>query len=61
MAEYKGSGLAIVLSTINNFLVGGPFEDQRMRLDGTQIHGTCSHWFAAYDVVQFADLEAFTA
>jgi LDH2 family malate/lactate/ureidoglycolate dehydrogenase len=61
MAEYKGSGLAIVLSTINNVPAGGPFDDQRTRPNGTRIHGTCSHRFAAYDVAQFTDLEAFTA
>jgi L-2-hydroxycarboxylate dehydrogenase (NAD+) len=61
IGEYKGSGLSIVLSTINNFLAGGPFDDQRIGPDGTQIYGACSHWFAAYDVAQFTDLEAFTA
>ncbi len=60
IGEYKGSGLSIVLSTINCFLAGAPFDDQRTEPDGDQIHGTCSHWFTAYDVAQFTDLEAFT-
>ena len=61
IAEYKGSGLAIVLSAINCFLAGAPFDDQRTATGGGQIFGTCSHWFAAYDVAQFVDPEVFTA
>jgi L-2-hydroxycarboxylate dehydrogenase (NAD+) len=60
IAEYKGSGLAIVLSAINSFLAGGPFDDQRKTPDGGQLYGTCTHWFAAYDVAQFVDPAAFT-
>ena len=61
MAEYKGSGLAFLLGGINNFLTGAPFDDQRTDANGKQIFGTCTHWFAAYDVAQFRDVEAFTA
>ena len=61
IAEYKGSGLAIVLSLLNSFLAGGPFDDQRTDPSGTPIPGTCSHWFAAYDVAQFVEPEQFTA
>jgi LDH2 family malate/lactate/ureidoglycolate dehydrogenase len=62
IADYKGSGLAIVLSAIDSFLAGGPFDDQRFA-DGpgsAQLYGTCNHWFAAYDIKQFIDLETFT-
>jgi len=61
IAEYKGSGLAIVLGMMGSFLAGGPFDDQRTRPDGSGIPATCSHWFAAYDVAQLVDLEEFTA
>ena len=62
IAEYKGSGIAIVMSLINSFLAGGPFDDERFENGpGTpQVFGTCSHWFQAYDVKQFVDLETFT-
>src|SRR6476620_3311083 len=53
IADYKGSGLAIVMSLLRTFLAHGPFDDQRSRPDGTQIYGTCTHWFAAYDIAQF--------
>ena len=62
IADYKGSGLAIVLSLICTFLSGGIFDDQRW-LDEEQTQAspkTCSHWFTAYDVKQFVDLETFT-
>src|SRR6266516_5970921 len=45
IAEYKGSGMAIVLAAINNFLSGGPFDDQRTKPGEGQIFGTCTHWF----------------
>jgi LDH2 family malate/lactate/ureidoglycolate dehydrogenase len=62
IADYKGSGLAIMLSLIASFLAGGPFDDQRTQgPNGPALPGGCSHWFAAYDVAQFTDLEAFTA
>src|SRR5919108_604337 len=61
LTQYKGSGLAIVLAAINNFLSGNPFDDQRQRPEGGQIFGSCSHWFAAYDVAQFVDPQQFTA
>jgi LDH2 family malate/lactate/ureidoglycolate dehydrogenase len=59
--EYKGSGMAIVLAAINNFLSGNDYDDERSRPDGGQIFGTTSHWFAAYDVRQFVDPARFTA
>ena len=61
MAEYKGSGMAIVLGMMSCFLSGAPFDDQRLKPGGGQIYGTCSHWFAAYDVAQFTDPAQFTA
>jgi L-2-hydroxycarboxylate dehydrogenase (NAD+) len=61
LGEYKGSGMAIVLAMMNCFLAGAPFDDQRRKPDGGQIYGTCSHWFAAYDVAQFTDPATFTA
>lgn len=61
IADYKGSGMAIVMSLITSFLAGGPFDDQRYDASGNALRGSCSHWFAAYDVAQFTDLERFTA
>src|SRR5579859_3132023 len=49
MGDYKGSGMAIVLAAITSFLAGAPFDDQRAQTGGT------NHWFAAYDIRQFAD------
>ena len=60
IAEYKGSGISLVLSSITNFLSGAPFDDQRTHPDGGQIYGACSHQFVAYDIAQFTDLEKFT-
>jgi L-2-hydroxycarboxylate dehydrogenase (NAD+) len=54
LGDYKGSGMAIVLSAITSFLVGAPFDDQRARANGTT-----NHWFAAYDIRQFADPDLF--
>jgi LDH2 family malate/lactate/ureidoglycolate dehydrogenase len=62
MAEYKGSGMAMVMSSIASFLSNGQFD--RAREDGqhgASVPGSVCHWFAAYDVKQFADLETFTA
>jgi LDH2 family malate/lactate/ureidoglycolate dehydrogenase len=61
LGEYKGSGLAIVLGMMSCFLAGAPFDDQRLTSEGRQVYGTCSHWFAAYDVAQFTDPQRFTA
>jgi L-2-hydroxycarboxylate dehydrogenase (NAD+) len=61
ITEYKGSGMAIALAMINCFLAGTVFDDQRTRPDGSQIFGTCSHWFAAYDIAQFVDPAEFVA
>jgi LDH2 family malate/lactate/ureidoglycolate dehydrogenase len=62
LGEYKGTGMAIVLAMMSCFLSGAPFDDQRMKPDGGgQVYGTCSHWFAAYDVAQFTDPATFTA
>jgi LDH2 family malate/lactate/ureidoglycolate dehydrogenase len=60
MGEYKGSGMAVVLAMMSCFLSGAPFDDQRLTPDGEQIYGTCSHWFAAYDVAQLVDPAKFT-
>jgi LDH2 family malate/lactate/ureidoglycolate dehydrogenase len=56
LGDYKGSGMAIVLAAITSFLAGASFDDQRAGPTGST-----NHWFAAYDVAQFADPERFTA
>ena len=56
LGDYKGSGMAIVLSAITSFLVGAAFDDQRARQTGTT-----NHWFAAYHIRQFTDAERFAA
>src|SRR5579859_2924163 len=55
LGDYKGSGMAILLSAITSFLAGAAFDDQRNPTGGT------NHWFAAYDIRQFVDPERFTA
>ena len=45
VGDYKGSGMAIMMSMITSFLAGAAFDDVR---DGKI--GTTNHWFAAYDV-----------
>ena len=54
LGDYKGSGMAILMAAITAFLAGAAFDDQRERMTGTT-----NHWFAAYDVRQFADPERF--
>src|SRR5438067_3488458 len=56
VGDYKGSGMAIVLSAINSFLAGAAFDDQRARQTGST-----NHWFAAYDIRQFGDPDQFAA
>jgi LDH2 family malate/lactate/ureidoglycolate dehydrogenase len=56
LGDYKGSGLAIVLSTITSFLAGAVFDDQRPGPTGCT-----NHWFAAYDVAQFVDPTRLTS
>jgi LDH2 family malate/lactate/ureidoglycolate dehydrogenase len=53
--DYKGSGMAILLSSITSFLAGAAFDDQRSATGGT------NHWFAAYDIRQFVDPDQFSA
>ena len=62
IAGYKGTGLSIVLSMITSFLAAAPFDWDRVDpATGQRIPGTTGHWFAAYDVAQFTNLDAFTA
>ncbi len=56
LADYKGSGMAIVLSLINSLLAGAAFDDQR---PGN--NGCTNHWFMAYDIGQFTDVSRLTA
>src|SRR5438132_7230709 len=56
LGDYKGSGMAIVLSGITSFLSGASFDDQPA---GTS--GSTKHWFAAYDIRQFTDPERFAS
>jgi len=55
LADYKGSGMAILLSAITSFLAGAAFDDQRPETGGT------NHWFAAYDIRQFVDPDRFAS
>ena len=60
IAGYKGTGLAAVLSMITSFLAAAPFDTDRTDpATGERIPGRTGHWFAAYDVAQFVDLETF--
>jgi LDH2 family malate/lactate/ureidoglycolate dehydrogenase len=59
-AGYKGSGLAIVLGMMTSFLAGANFDDQkRDPVTKAFIPGSTGHFFTAYDVAQFTDLEQF--
>jgi LDH2 family malate/lactate/ureidoglycolate dehydrogenase len=60
IADYKGSGLAIVLGMMTSFLAGTMFDDlKRDPVTKAFIPGTTGHFFTAYDVAQFTDLEQF--
>ncbi len=60
IAGYKGTGLATVLSMVTSFLAAAPFDTGRLDpATGQRIPGTTGHWFAAYDVAHFTDLEEF--
>lgn len=60
IAGYKGSGLAIVLGMMTSFLAGTMFDDQkRDPVTKAFLPGTTGHFFQAYDVGQFTDLEEF--
>jgi LDH2 family malate/lactate/ureidoglycolate dehydrogenase len=60
IADYKGSGLAIVLGMMTSFLAGTMFDDQkRDPVTKAFIPGTTGHFFQAYDIGQFTDLEEF--
>src|SRR5688572_25262206 len=60
VAGYKGAGMAVVMSMITSFLGGSPPDTDRLGPDGKRIPGTTGHWFQAYDVAQFTDLETLT-
>ena len=60
VAGYKGAGMAVAMSMITSFLGGSPPDSRRLQPDGKRIPGTTGHWFQAYDVAQFTDLEEFT-
>jgi L-2-hydroxycarboxylate dehydrogenase (NAD+) len=59
IAGYKGAGLAIVLSMITSFLAAAPFDTDRLDENRRRKPAHTGHWFAAYDVTQFTDLEEF--
>jgi LDH2 family malate/lactate/ureidoglycolate dehydrogenase len=56
LGDYKGSGMAILLSLFTSLLAGAAFDDQRATATGTT-----NHWFAAYDVRQFVDPGKFVS
>jgi LDH2 family malate/lactate/ureidoglycolate dehydrogenase len=60
VAGYKGAGMAVVMSMITSFLGGSPPDTDRLDPTGKRIPATTGHWFQAYDVAQFTDLETFT-
>jgi LDH2 family malate/lactate/ureidoglycolate dehydrogenase len=62
MQGYKGAGLAVVLGMMTSFLAGSMFDDQkRDAATGRPIPGTTGHFFQAFDIAQFTDLEQFCA
>lgn len=66
IAEYKGFGLALVLSLITSVLAGGAFDDEQLRASrepGTPPAGAAnrSHWFMALDVTRLAPRDEIAA
>jgi LDH2 family malate/lactate/ureidoglycolate dehydrogenase len=62
MQGYKGAGLAVVLGMMTSFLGGTMFDDQkRDPVTRAMIPKTTGHFFQAYDIAQFTDLEEFCA
>ncbi len=59
IAEYKGFGLALMLSLFTSLLAGGPFDYDLGRTDVP--HAGRSHWFMALDIAAVCPLETFTA
>ncbi|MGH2350855.1 MAG: Ldh family oxidoreductase [Chloroflexota bacterium] len=59
IADYKGYGLALVLSLFTSLLAGGPFDYDQNRPDVPH-PGRC-HWFMAFDLAQIVPLETFTS
>jgi L-2-hydroxycarboxylate dehydrogenase (NAD+) len=59
VAGYKGAGMAVVMSMITSFLGGSPPDTDRLDPTGKRFPGVTGHWFQAYDVAQFTDLEEF--
>jgi LDH2 family malate/lactate/ureidoglycolate dehydrogenase len=60
IAGYKGIGISVMLSTFTSFLAAAPFDTGRINLETMErIPKTTGHWFAAYDIAQFTDLEEF--
>ena len=59
IADYKGYGLALMLSLFTSLLAGGPF-DTEVNRDDMPLAGR-SHWFMAFDIQRLVPLEAFTA
>jgi L-2-hydroxycarboxylate dehydrogenase (NAD+) len=60
MAGYKGVGLAVVMGMMTSFLAGANFDDQkRDPVTKAFIPGSTGHFFTAYDISQFTELEAF--
>jgi L-2-hydroxycarboxylate dehydrogenase (NAD+) len=49
LGDYKGSGMAILLSAITSFLAGAAFDDQRPATANTNL------WFQANDIAQYQD------
>jgi L-2-hydroxycarboxylate dehydrogenase (NAD+) len=56
---YKGIGMAVVLSMITSFLAADVADYERADETGRRKPSVTGHWFAAYDIAQFTDLERF--
>jgi LDH2 family malate/lactate/ureidoglycolate dehydrogenase len=58
IADYKGYGLALMLSLFTSLLAAGPF-DFDVNRDDVPNAGRC-HWFMAFDIGQLVSPESFT-
>ena len=59
IAEYKGFGLALLLSLFTSVLAGGQFDDEQLEASRTGEQTNRSHWFMAIDVQRLVPAEQF--
>ncbi|HEU5314591.1 MAG TPA: Ldh family oxidoreductase, partial [Chloroflexota bacterium] len=61
IAEYKGFGLALLLSLFTSVLAEGQFDDEQLEASRAGRQTNRSHWFMAFDVGRLVPREVFGA